>query len=146
MTYTFTQTRRVEFAETDMAGILHFGAFFVYMETTEHAFYRSLGFSVVAPEAHHGLGWPRVHASCDYRRPLKFEDEVAVQLIVRKKGERSITYEFVFRKAGEDEEVARGRLSVVCVAGDPAGDMRAVPIPEDIAAKIEEAPEAFLAP
>ena len=43
----FTVRRRVEFSETDMAGIVHYSNFFRYMETVEHAFYRSLGFSVV---------------------------------------------------------------------------------------------------
>ena len=35
--------RRVEFAETDMAGQVHFSNFFRYMEAAEHAFFRSLG-------------------------------------------------------------------------------------------------------
>jgi YbgC/YbaW family acyl-CoA thioester hydrolase len=38
---------RVEFTDTDMAGIVHFSSFFRYMEVTEHAFFRSLGFSIV---------------------------------------------------------------------------------------------------
>ena len=40
--------RTVEFSETDMAGIVHYSNFFRYMESAEHAFFRALGFSVVA--------------------------------------------------------------------------------------------------
>ena len=47
MTYDFNVERRVEFSETDMAGIMHYSNFFRFMETAEHAFYRSLGHSVV---------------------------------------------------------------------------------------------------
>ena len=36
----FKHTRRIEFAETDMAGIVHFANFFRMMETTEHEFFR----------------------------------------------------------------------------------------------------------
>ena len=43
-TFEFKLTRRIEFAETDMAGIVHFANFFRMMEATEHAFFRSLGF------------------------------------------------------------------------------------------------------
>ena len=43
MPYEFKLTRRIEFAETDMAGIVHFSNFFRMMEATEHAFFRSLG-------------------------------------------------------------------------------------------------------
>ena len=39
----FTTTRRVEFGDTDMAGIMHFANFFRFMERTEHAFLRTLG-------------------------------------------------------------------------------------------------------
>jgi acyl-CoA thioesterase FadM len=42
----FTWNRRVEFAETDAAGIVHFSSFFLYMEQAEHALFRSLGLSI----------------------------------------------------------------------------------------------------
>ena len=57
MPYEFKMIHRVEFADTDMAGIIHFASYFRYMEVTEHAFFRSLGFSIYtrAPEARGGL-------------------------------------------------------------------------------------------
>jgi hypothetical protein len=45
--HEFRATRRVEFNETDLAGIVHFSNFFRYMETVEGAFYRSFGQSVI---------------------------------------------------------------------------------------------------
>ena len=47
MAYEFKAIRRVEFADTDMAGIMHYSNFFRFMETAEHAFFRSLGLSIV---------------------------------------------------------------------------------------------------
>jgi acyl-CoA thioester hydrolase len=136
--------RRVEFSETDMAGIVHYSNFFRYMEACEHAFFRSLGLSVAAT-GNDAVGWPRVHADCDYRRPLRFEDVVTVELLVREKREKSLVYSFQFRNA-QGEEVARGNLAVACIRKDKAtGAMRAVPIPEAIAALIEAAPAAMLA-
>jgi YbgC/YbaW family acyl-CoA thioester hydrolase len=136
-------THRVEFADTDMAGIIHFASYFRYMEVTEHAFFRSLGFSIETGRSGFEVGWPRVHVSCDFRQPLRFEDEVEVHLCVREKREKSLSYEFIFRKvnAGPAVEVARGALTVVCVATDPeTGQMKAAPIPEPIAQQIEVAP------
>lgn len=143
----FTITRAVEFSETDMAGIMHYSNFFRFMESAEHAFFRSLGYSVVARPGAPKVGWPRVHASCDYHRPLRFEDQVEVRLRVVEKRTKALTYEFRFRKlgpvtpAGGGEDVARGRLTVVCVASQPDGSMRATSIPDEIAARIEVAPE-----
>ena len=143
MAFEYKAVRRVEFSETDMAGIVHYSNFFRYMESAEHAFFRSLGFSIVTRDVDPPVGWPRVHASCDYMAPLRFEDEIEIHLLVTGKKSKSLSYEFRFRKLNGDEpiEVARGALTVVCVRHE--GDrMKAASIPAVIAEKIEVAPEA----
>ena len=47
METTYTMQRRVEFSDTDMAGIAHFTNYFRYMEEAEHAFLRDRGLNVV---------------------------------------------------------------------------------------------------
>ena len=47
MSQVYTFRRRIEFRETDMAGIVHFSNFFAYMEQAEHDFLRSVGMGVV---------------------------------------------------------------------------------------------------
>ncbi len=145
MACTFKITRRVEFSETDMAGIVHYSNFFKYMETAEHAFYRSLGFSVVARDMDPPVGWPRVHAECDFKKPLRFEDEVEIHMLVAEKRTKTLKLVFRFWKknAPQPEEVARGHLVVVCVTHGPEG-MMSVPIPKEIANKIDVAPAALL--
>ena len=128
----FTITRRVEFGETDVAGIVHYSNFFRYMEACEHAFFRSLDTSIVDKSS--GIGWPRVHASCDYRNPLYFEDEFTIALRVTGKTSKSLSYEFVFEKG--NIEIARGTLTVCCVHRDETGEMKATDIPAAIADKI----------
>jgi acyl-CoA thioesterase FadM len=89
-----------------------------------------------------------VHASCDYRRPLRFEDVVEIQLLVTEKRNRSLSYQFRFNKLQDDgrphEEVARGTLTIVCVSHSPDGAMKAVPIPAEIAHRIEVTPPDIL--
>ena len=137
-------TRRVEFNETDLAGIVHFANFFRYMETVEHSFWRSLGTSVVMTQFDPPLGWPRVHAACDYKRPLRFEDTVEMHLRVVEKRARSLAFEIRFSRIspGPAEVVATGKLVVVCVQKNPDGTLQAVPLPEAIANQIEVAEAA----
>jgi YbgC/YbaW family acyl-CoA thioester hydrolase len=146
MAYEFKARRMVEFSDTDMAGIMHYSNFFRFMETAEHGFYRSLGFSVANGVIDPRLGWPRVHASCDFRRPLRFEDVVEIHLLVTEKRDKSISYQFRFRKVVGDklEDVARGGLTIVCVSRADDGTMKAVSIPEEIAARVELAPPELL--
>jgi YbgC/YbaW family acyl-CoA thioester hydrolase len=133
MSREFKMTRRIEFAETDMAGIVHFANYFRMMEETEHAFFRSLGFSIHEEFDGRTIGWPRVSASCDFSGPLRFEEEVEIHLIVSEVRTRSIRYQFVFRRLPDGLEVARGAVATVCSTVDRlTGKLAAMPIPERI--------------
>ncbi|HTI69785.1 MAG TPA: thioesterase family protein [Candidatus Limnocylindria bacterium] len=143
MPWEFRATRRVEFHETDMAGIVHFSNFFRYIETVEGEFYRSLGHSVLLRNNNPPLGLPRVHASCDYLRPLKFEDVFEMHLLVREKKEKSVSYEIRFRRVSPDpgELLAVAKIVAVCVFKDATGKMQSTAFPPSLAEKLEVAPE-----
>jgi YbgC/YbaW family acyl-CoA thioester hydrolase len=145
MAYEYKIRRRVEFSETDMAGIVHYSNFFRYMEAAEHAFFRSIGYSVVTRNVDPPVGWPRVHADCDYRRPIRFEDEIEIRMYVIKKKSKSLTYGFWFRKIDGEElvDIASGSLTVVCVT-HKNGRMKAAIIPKEISKQIEVTPPKVL--
>lgn len=144
MASEFTLRRRVEFADTDAAGIMHFARFFVYMEAAEHAFHRSLGGSVHVVKDGAFAGWPRVRAECEYLAPLRFEEEVDIRLVVREKKTRSMVYAFTFQRVSGDnpgELVARGSMTVVYVRRETDSEkMSAAPIPEPFASHVHVTP------
>jgi YbgC/YbaW family acyl-CoA thioester hydrolase len=133
----FRTSRRVEFCDTDMAGIVHFSNFFRYMEFAEMELLRSLGLSVAWEAGGRRLGLPRVAAACDYLKPARFEDVLDIGVAVERIGEKSITYAFEFTCRGET--VARGRVSAVCCLKGPGGALESVEIPPDVRAKLEAA-------
>ena len=138
----FTFKKRIEFSDTDMAGIAHFSSFFRLMEAAEHAFYRSLGYSVVSDD--HEIGWPRVHVSCDFKQPARFEEEILIELTIEELREKSIRYTMDFLRDGNEDRklrhLATGKLAVACVQRDPeSGRMHAVSIPQEIRTKLETA-------
>lgn len=140
MAHEFRYRRQVEFSETDLAGIVHFSNYFRYMEAAEHAFFRSLGLSIHQQQGDRVVGWPRVAAECSFSRPLRFEDEFEVHLIVRQKNHGSLTYDFFFLDE-TGQQTAKGSIKVACVDYDPAtGKMKAMGIPAHISEKIEQAP------
>lgn len=147
MTYEFTATRTVEFADTDMAGIMHFSNYFRYMESTEHEFFRSLGLSVHQSSSAGMIGWARVSASCDYRAPLRYEDVVEIHLLVAEKRNKSISYVAQFRKADNlnAPPLAIGRWTVVCVTReDGESQLSSVAIPDKINALLQVAPSELI--
>ena len=137
----------VEFAETDMAGIMHYSNFFRFMEIAEHAFYRSLGWSVHPHESVRDVVWPRVNAQCDFKKPLYFEDTVEIHLMVQEKGERSIRYMFHLNKITDNSRtnVAIGSQTIVCSRYDQeTRSFKSAPIPERFNKNIEKAPDHLL--
>jgi YbgC/YbaW family acyl-CoA thioester hydrolase len=72
----------VAFAETDMAGVVHFSCYLKYMEEAEHAMWRDAGLSIVPDDAE--IGFPRVAASVEYHAPLRFEDVFQVDVRIEK--------------------------------------------------------------
>ena len=96
MSQVFTTTKRVEFRDTDAAGIMHFSAYFTYMEEAEHELLRSIGTSVVLNAGQETVSWPRVAADANYRMPVTFEDEMTIQVRIKRLGSRSVTYHHTF--------------------------------------------------
>jgi YbgC/YbaW family acyl-CoA thioester hydrolase len=135
MPTAFHTTRRVEFADTDMAGIIHFSRFFNYMEEAEHAFLRSRGLSVVMAHQGRRIGWPRVAASCDFIKPVRFEDVLDIALTLVRIGGKSLTYEAVFTLQGEP--IARGKLTTCCCLVTSEG-MQGIELPTEIRRVLEE--------
>jgi len=128
--------RRVEFRDTDAAGIVHFSAFFFWMESAEHELLRQAGVPVVARDAAGvDASWPRVSASCDYGAAARFGDEVDIAVAVEAIGRSSVTYGFIFSHGGG--EIAKGRIVAVRCLMHPGGKPEAVPIPPEIIARLE---------
>lgn len=130
--------RRVEFGDTDMAGIVHFSWYFRYAEEAEHAFYRSLGLSVHARGGETALGLPRAGAKIEFLKPLRCEDEVEVHIWVKRKGTKSIVYQF--RMARDGEAVAKGEVAVISCRTHADGRIESIPLARELSALIEEAP------
>jgi acyl-CoA thioester hydrolase len=129
-TAVFRTARRVEFADTDMAGIAHFSNFFRWMESAEVEFLRSLGLSVAMNADGLKLGLPRVSASCDFMQPARFGDLLDVSVTLEKLGRKSVNYLFDFHKDGQ--HLARGHISAVCCRIEDNRKLEPIEIPASV--------------
>jgi len=134
-------TRTVEFAETDMAGIMHFSNFFRWMEACETAFYRSLDLPLISFTPGRVVGWPRVRAACEFHAPLRYGDTAEVRLAVKELRTRAVVYSITFHKLvrgrPQARPAARGEVTAVCVTSDPkTGAMTAVPFPRRVRTRL----------
>lgn len=135
MQHAFVMKRRVEFMDTDMAGIVHFTAYFRYMETAEHELLRSLGLSITSLHRDRSLGWPRVSCSFDYAGSLHFADDFEVRLAVLQIGKKSVTY--VAQIVRDNTVLAQGRSTCACCEMRQDRSLHAAPVPADIIEKLQ---------
>jgi 4-hydroxybenzoyl-CoA thioesterase/acyl-CoA thioester hydrolase len=132
----FHTSRLVEFADTDMAGIMHFSSFFRYMEAAEHELLRSLGFSVYSEIDGDAVSFPRVAASCEFHSPARCEDVLEIDVTVRRVGTKSVTYGFTFSQQGR--KVAGGEMTSVCCRVPHGGAPASMAIPDVVAEKLRK--------
>lgn len=131
----FVTSRRVEFADTDAAGIMHFAAFFRLMEQAEHELLRSVGLSVATSDLEGPIGWPRVNARCDFQAPARFEDVLTIEVRVARLGEKSVTYRHRFMR--DSEVLATGEITAVCCRIETNQPPRPIAIPATFTAALK---------
>ena len=134
----FTHRFPVRFADVDHAGIVYYPRFFHYF----HVAFEELWRERVGARAYRELldrdrvGFPAVHADCDFKAPLRFGDEAEVEVTVARLGGSSIAFRYVVRNVTDARTVcADGR--VVCAVVDLARFV-AVPVPERVAALLAD--------
>jgi len=134
----FTTTRRVEFADTDMAGIIHFSNFYLYMEQAEHAYYRSLSLQIMDPQPDGSvIGWPRVSSKCRFLAPAVYDDLLEIRVSVARRGVKSMTFRFEFWRS--DVHIASGETKTVCCRLNHGAPLESIEIPQHYSEKLVEA-------
>lgn len=147
MPYEHTSTRRIEFSETDMAGLVHFSNFFKYMETAERDFFLLCGVDLINTAPGEIVGWPRGRADCKFMAPLRFGDSIDIHIAVKSLKDRSIEFQFrIYRHNadGSRTHAAKGSLTTIFTALDEDGELKSKPLPENVLQNMQEAPEKAL--
>ena len=119
---TLVLRRRIEWMDTDAAGIYHYTTVFRLAEAAEAAMHTGLG---IADRTFGAT--PRVSLAMDFKRSLRFNDEIEAKLAVTAIGSSSVRYEFTL--SGPQGIAAAGQL-VACLVDRATG--RATPWPDDM--------------
>lgn len=119
--------RRVEWMDTDAAGIYHWSTVIRFAEAAEIELHTALGIADITFGA-----TPRVKAAFDFRRPLRFNDRATIDFSVQDLGRSSVRYRVVLSD-DEERSVAEGELTTVFI--DTASG-RSAPWPEAVRAAL----------
>ena len=132
MAEPFRFQTRIRFIDTDASQRIHYTAMFRYFESAEIEFMRAAGITYTRRD----YDFPRVHVDCDFMLPIEHDDVIDIEVLLAKLGRSSARFEFRTLKSGE--LAARGSVVIVCT---DRTTHRAIPIPEDLRAKLVPALE-----
>ena len=134
----FVAYRQVEFAQTDMAGIVHFANFYRWMEEAEHEFFRAHGLKIMERQAHGPyIGWPRVSCSCRYEAPAKHGDKIEIRVSVERVGFKSVSFHHEIWSGGR--RLATGKMKIACCLCHADGTLVSIEIPAEFRTVFEAA-------
>ena len=135
----FVYERRVNFADTDTAGIVHFSNYYRYMEEAEHAYFRSLGLSIMQTRDDGVvIGWPRVSSQCQYLAPAFYDQVLQVHVNLERIGYKSLTWQMAIYH--QERKLSQGRMKTACCLCHADHRLVSIAIPESYTDVLHESP------
>ena len=124
---TYIHRRRVEFADTDAAGVAHFSRLLAMVEEAEHGFFRERGIPILTKDS----AWPVVRSEVDFCGACRFGEEIEIRLGDFLPGKSSLAYGFEAQAGGR--VVFSGKMTKCHISPE---SMRPVEISGEILGKI----------
>ena len=110
-----SETRfRVRYAETDQMGVVYYANYLVWMEIGRVELCKSLGFNYRDMERDDGIYLAVAEATCRYRAPARFDDEVTVKTWMEDVNKRIVVFAYEIRTG--DRVLATGSTRHVFVS------------------------------
>lgn len=85
---------RVRYAETDQMGVAYYANYFVWFEVGRSQYCNDCGFSYRDMERETGLFLIVAEASCRYRTPARYEDELIIRTRVTESTRRTLRFSY----------------------------------------------------
>ncbi len=108
---------KIHFGDTDPYGVVYFASYFRYCHHGIEAFMEHFGMPPHKffrnPER--GFGLPVVGAFCNFYKPVRYGDELLLEVSVKLLKNKSITFGFNFYEKTSNELVAQGEATIVAI-------------------------------
>jgi acyl-CoA thioester hydrolase len=110
----FNETHlRVRYAETDQMGVVYHANHLIWFEVGRVEFLRQMGFSYRDMEREDGLFIAVAEATCRYRAPVYYDEEVVVRTRLKRVRESVIVFSYELARANDGALLAEGQTTHV---------------------------------
>lgn len=127
---------RVRYAETDQMGIVYHSNYIIWFEVGRTELFREIGLPYTVFEEQ-GLALAVIEATCRYRQPAKYDDELLIHTQVEEFSSRKVTFSYSIRK--DSLLLTEGKTTHIFLNKEGrVVDIRKYSIWEQVLAKIPE--------
>jgi acyl-CoA thioester hydrolase len=105
----------VRYSETDQMGVVYYANYLAWFEVGRVAWCHARGFRYSDLERQHDRMMMVAEASCRYRLPARFEDEIVIRTAVGRATDRVVRFHYEVRRKGTDQLLASGETAHVVV-------------------------------
>src|SRR5262245_59923551 len=106
---------RVIYGDIDQMGFVYYANYLRYFEMARNEFLRQAGATYRVFEETHGLILPVVEAQVFYRRPARYDDELAIFAAVPEVRGASARFVYAIRRRTDGELLVEGHTVHACV-------------------------------
>lgn len=118
MPATHTVRFRVRFAETDAMQVVYYAEYFVWFEVARTELFREIGMPYTVISRKRGYHTPVVQAHADYKAPARYDDEVAVRVLMTKIGKSSLRLDYEVTRMPDKVLLCTGHTVHVLIGED----------------------------
>ncbi len=117
--HTVNETRlRVRYAETDQMGVVYHSNHLIWFEVGRVELMRQMGFSYRDMEREDGRYIAVVEATCRYRSPVYYDEEVLVRTQIKKVRESVIIFKYELTRPENGTLLAEGETTHIVTDSD----------------------------
>jgi acyl-CoA thioester hydrolase len=109
---------RVIYGDTDQMGMVYYGNYLRYFEIARNEFLRQAGARYREFEETHRLMLPVVEAHVRYRKPARYDDELAIYAAIPEVRGASARFVYEIRRLPDGEPLVDGHTVHACVDGE----------------------------
>lgn len=137
---THTIQYRVQWGDTDAAGIVFYPNYFRWFDHTGLEFLRALGLPLETLIRQHQIILPIIDAGCRFHHPARYSDLLTIETTITEM--RARTFRFEYRVSCAGEITGRGYEVRGCVRSPASADgkLELIAFPEEIRSRLAEGP------
>lgn len=109
---------RVYYEDTDSGGVVYYANYLKFIERGRSEYLRDLGFEQDMLIAKHNTIFAVRRLNAQYHLPVKFNDLLTVQTLIKKAGYASLIFTQKIMHSGQNQVLFEAQVTVACLHAD----------------------------